>query len=160
MTKSNVVRFPAERRRPNVEISSIRPPTESLTETAKNAALRKERAERWDRAETATRYWHAKLDYDYICMAASRHGLIPPCPVENRTQNIENWRSAQVAQLLTPAPTAAAIAWKRQAFASGQYLYTDVKAEQIERAIELDAAWLAAHPMRRKRAAAIEAAGR
>jgi hypothetical protein len=129
------------------------------TETAKNAALRKERAKRWLRAQIATRYWRIKIDYEFICPIAAKHSII--CTpalhvVDDRRFNVRKWREAQVAQLLTPAPTAAAIAWKRKAFARGEYKYINVKPELIARAIELDAAWLAAHPMRRPRPASAQ----
>jgi hypothetical protein len=53
-------------------------------------------------------------------------------------------------RLLTPAPDTAAIAWKKAALAAGQYRYTDVKTERVERAIADDVAFLDAHPTRTK----------
>jgi hypothetical protein len=49
---------------------------------------------------------------------------------------------------LTPAPDAAAVAWKKRALAGGDHEYTDVKTERIERVIADDLAFLAAHPVR------------
>lgn len=53
-------------------------------------------------------------------------------------------------QLLTPAHRAADITWKRKTLATGQHKYTDAAVER-NFAIEQDLAFLAAHPMRRKR---------
>jgi len=61
---------------------------------------------------------------------------------------LANWRQAIAQQLLTPAPTARAISWKKAALAGGQHEYTDIKTERIERAIANDLAFLAAHPVR------------
>ena len=56
-------------------------------------------------------------------------------------------------RLLTPLGTAdgvaAAVIWKRSAFARGHHNHSDVKSERIERAIAEDVAYLAAHPVRR-----------
>jgi hypothetical protein len=133
-----------------------RRPLESLTETARNSRLRAQREATWCAAEVATRYWKAKIAYDEACTCAAKHRIIPSPGLsesDDHMFNVRNWRRAQAEQMLTPAPTAAAIAWKRQALASGQYRYTDVKREDIERAIELDAAWLKAHPTRRPKPA-------
>lgn len=150
---SNVLQFPAARRRTEASFVSTRQrPTEPLTETARNQRLREERQKVWDRAETATRYWRAKIEYDYICPLAAKHSIIPTPAlhaVDDQGFNVRNWREAQVAQLLTPAPTMAAITWKRQAFASGEYWHIGADAAELERAIDLDAAWLAAHPTKR-----------
>jgi hypothetical protein len=51
----------------------------------------------------------------------------------------------------TCAPDVAAITWKRAALARGQYRYAGVKSERIERAIAEDLAFLAAHPIRRRK---------
>ena len=62
---------------------------------------------------------------------------------------VGKYHAALMAKLLTPAPTAADIAWKRAAFKAGQHVYTDVKPERIERAIADDVEFLKAHPTRR-----------
>jgi hypothetical protein len=53
-----------------------------------------------------------------------------------------------VKKLLTPAPDAGAIIWKRAKLASRQFPHLPAKAERIERAIADDVAFLDAHPTR------------
>jgi len=138
-----------------------RRPLESLTETARNSRLRAQREKAWCAAEVATRYWLAKMDHDEMTILAAKYHIIPAglYDVNDRLFNVRKWRQAQAAQLLTPAPTVAALTWKRQAFASGQYRLIrdgddpDKIKLKIERAIEDDAAWLKAHPTRRQRPA-------
>jgi hypothetical protein len=79
----------------------------------------------------------------------------PPHNPDDRWRLLANFRQALVQQLLTPAPTAAAVNWKKAAFAGGQHKYTDVKVERIERAIADDLAFLAAHPVRRSNSEAM-----
>ncbi len=88
---------------------------------------------------------------------AQRHHLPegdnhPPYVPGDRDTALVQWRAAIVAQMLTPAPYASAVAWKRAALKSGQHRHTDVKTERIERAIAADVAWLAAHPTRTRKA--------
>jgi hypothetical protein len=85
---------------------------------------------------------------------AQRHGLPegnnhPPHNPDERWTLLVNWRQAIAQQLLTPAPDARAVTWKKAAMADGQHEFTDIKTERIERAIADDLAFLAAHPVRR-----------
>lgn len=66
---------------------------------------------------------------------------------------IDLWRAALVKQMLTPAPDAAAVLWKRTQLGAGQHRYTDVKLERLQRAIDADVEWLKAHPSRKSIAA-------
>jgi hypothetical protein len=75
--------------------------------------------------------------------------LHPEVDEEERWMIVNKWRASVAAQLLTPAPDAAAVTWKRTALRSGQHKYTDVTTERIERAIADDVAFLAAHPTRK-----------
>jgi hypothetical protein len=61
---------------------------------------------------------------------------------------VDTWRAALVKQLLTPAPDAGAVAWKRTQVRAENYRCTDVKPERIERAIADDVAFLEAHTRR------------
>lgn len=118
-----------------------------------NKCLRQQRYDVWRKASATTRYWRAMLDLlDAILIGLGNE--IPETSGSPKTHNdrwplLENWRNAEVKQLLTPAPSAALVKWKQQVFAQGQYKYTDVKKEQIEKAIADDLAFLAAHPPRR-----------
>ena len=62
-----------------------------------------------------------------------------------------NGREAVVKQLLTPAPDAGAVTWKRRTLAGSDFSYLPVKAERIEQVIADDVAFLDAHPTKRKR---------
>ena len=64
---------------------------------------------------------------------------------------LAKYRAAIMQQLLTPASTAAEIAWKRAAFKSGQHRFTDVTPERIERAVADDVEFLKGHPVRQSR---------
>jgi hypothetical protein len=71
----------------------------------------------------------------------------PAVNPDHRMPMVAKWRAALVKQLLTPAPTTAAVSWKQAALARGEYRYTGVKPELIECAIANDLAFLAAHPV-------------
>jgi hypothetical protein len=60
---------------------------------------------------------------------------------------IAKYRAAIMAQLLTPAPTAREVEWKRAVFRH-RHEHTDIKPERIERAIADDVEFLRTHPVR------------
>jgi hypothetical protein len=131
---------------------------ETLTTTNRNKRLRDQRKDAWGKAEAATRYWRAQMELQAAIWSGQERGISetarhPPTTPFDRDPLLNNYRKALVEQLLTPAPTAALVKWKQQAFAQGQYKYTDVKKERIEKAIADDLAFLVAHPARRARRA-------
>jgi hypothetical protein len=134
----------------------VRPPAGSLSTTAKNGHLRKERHEVWQVAEAATRYWRLRMDFQSAVSWAQQMGVPEgrghPADPEDRDRgpNIEKYRAALVRQLLTPAPDVAAVAWKRSKFGGSDFPYLPVKPERVERAIDDDVAFLAAHPVCRR----------
>jgi hypothetical protein len=139
---------------------SGKPLPEPLTETCKNQRLRLTRREVWRRAEFTTRYWRARLDWDSALSWAQSNDIgdaksFPPArgssPLEDRFSLVDTWRDALMKQMLTPAPDAGAVAWKRAQLRAENYRYTDVKPERIERAIAEDVAFLAAHPTKSNR---------
>jgi hypothetical protein len=86
-------------------------------------------------------------------VAVQRHGSPeganhPPHNPHERWAVIAKWRLSVATQLMTPAPDTRAIAWKKAALDGGEWEYTDLTRERIERAIDDDEAFLAAHPMR------------
>jgi hypothetical protein len=127
------------------------------TETGKNHRLRMQRREVWREAEAMTRWARALLDFDSACDWAQQRGITesPAYTPASRGHRVAAWREALMQQLLTPAPDANAIEWKRRTFAAGQHQHADTKPERIERAIADDAAFLATHPTRRSNAAAM-----
>jgi hypothetical protein len=70
--------------------------------------------------------------------ACQRANCIPDLSRWGCWDMVAKYREAIMAQLLTPAPTAREIEWKRAAFKAGDHEYTDVKPERIERAIADD----------------------
>lgn len=96
---------------------------------------------------------HALLEFSRAAHRAQRETL--PIPPEYRAVlSIDEvalvlaWREAIVRQLLTPAPRAADLIWKRAALKAGQWEYTATPRNQIEQAIVADVAWLGAHRRR------------
>jgi hypothetical protein len=95
------------------------------------------------------------MDFYCAVYVAQREGLAEACHLHRRVEHSDHgfavlrFREATVAQLLTPAPTVAAVNWKRATFANGDWkLSGHGNAEQIEASIESDVAFLAAHPAR------------
>jgi hypothetical protein len=130
-----------------------RPPTGSLSTTARNGRLRKKRYDVWRTAEAVTRYWRTRLDFHDAISSVQRRGLSegrshPDVDDGDRQPMVEKWRAAFVKQLLTPASDAASVAWKQNALARGKYEYTGLKPDRLKHAISEDLAFLAAHPVR------------
>jgi hypothetical protein len=92
-------------------------------------------------------------------VSASRWGAFPKGVLEEEHDHdadgwmilVRTFRSALAKQLLTPAWRTADVAWKRKVLAAREHRYIDLTDEQIERAIQQDIEFLAAHPRRRKR---------
>ena len=128
-------------------------PQDGISETLKNRNLRNARKPQWGRADAAREYWRRRLDMESGISTAQRHGIPeganhPPRIPDDRWAMIANWRLSIAAQLMTPAPDTRAIAWKKAALDGGEWEYTDLTRERIERAIADDEAFLAEHPMR------------
>jgi hypothetical protein len=129
-----------------------RPLAPPLTETCRNSRLRIARRDAWWRAGRVTDYWRARLDWQSALETAQRHEIadsasLPLPGKESRFGLVDRWREAVVKQLLTPAPDAAAVTWKRAQLARQDFNYLPTKAERIERVIADDAAFLDAHPV-------------
>jgi hypothetical protein len=139
-----------------------RPLPEPLTETCKNQRLRLTRREVWWKASRLMQYWRARLDWHSALQCGQSHGGVadansfPSADEENRFALVEMWRAANVKLILTPAPDAAAVAWKRAQLRANN-AYTGVKSERIERAIAEDVAFLAAHPTKKSKPMSTEA---
>jgi hypothetical protein len=107
-----------KRDRPSGTVQGIDPSLANRpSATAENGRLRQERYEVWRMAEAATRYWRVRLDFDGAVSWAQRMEipeghLHPAINPDNRMPMVEKYRAALVKQLLTPAPTAAAVSWK------------------------------------------------
>lgn len=126
------------------------------TETAKNARIRTKRRDAWRLAERVADYWHARFKWCYELETAQRHGigdsasfLLPPTTTPY--EGVDTWREAVAKQLLTPAPTLAAVTWKQAKIKSDEFSRLPITLARAEQAIADDLAFLAAHPTRRSK---------
>jgi hypothetical protein len=151
----NRVLTPRQRRRAGKP--DLPPPA---TETAKNARIRTERRDAWWLAERVADYWHARFKWQDELEIAQRNGIgdsasFPPAENENRFGRVDKWREAVAKQLLTPAPTLAAVAWKRARIKSDEFNRLPITLARAEHAIADDLAFLAAHPTSRSNSEAM-----
>lgn len=126
-----------------------------LTVTCKNKRLQDARREAWREADTIRDYWKARLQMESAISCAQSCGLPegnnhPAHDPDERWALLANWRQAIERQLLTPAPNAAAVAWKKAALAGDQLKHFEITTKRLERAIANDVEFLAAHPTRRR----------
>jgi hypothetical protein len=131
----------------------------NLTTTCINQRLRLSRREVWWTASHLTDYWHARLKWNSVLSWAQSRDIadansFPKCD-DNRLVLVDLWRTALVSQMLTPAPDAAAVTWKRAQLRAENFRYTDVKPEALQRVIDADVEWLEAHPTRRSNSEAM-----
>jgi hypothetical protein len=132
----------------------LRQQSEPATETCRNQRARLKRRDAWWRAERTTSYWRARCDWSSALGLAQDNGIgdadsFARAKNGERLELVERWRAALVEQMLTAAPHLAAVAWKRAKLASESWEYCDVKPERLQRAIDADVEWLAAHPSRK-----------
>jgi hypothetical protein len=109
-----------------------------------------------------TNYWRARLDWHSALEFAQSHNVadsqkFPSAEGENRFVLVDLWRTALVKQILTPAPDVGAVAWKRAQMRAENYLYSGVKPERLQCAIDADVEWLEAHPSKKSIAASLQA---
>jgi hypothetical protein len=127
---------------------------EGETETGRNFRLRQQRRGEWSRADAVREYWKAAREMDSAIHRVQQSelpegDLHKPLAPGSWQPILAKYRAAIVAQLLTAAPTAREVEWKRAAFKGGDHEYTDIKPERIERAIADDVEFLRTHPTRR-----------
>jgi hypothetical protein len=126
---------------------------EPATITAENFRLRKERYDAWRQADAVMGYWLAamKMHSAISCLQnfgapeVERYPFIEP---ESHGTLVKKYRLAWGRLMLTPAPNAGHVRWKRMQLIAEKYEFTGLKPEQIEQAIEADEEWLKAHPVR------------
>jgi hypothetical protein len=82
----------------------------------------------------------------FILRNGTRNGVAIP------DQALKGYRAALAMQLRTPAPDVAAVKWKRS---QKDLAYIPITEEKVAAAIESDEKFLAAHPLRRSKAAVI-----
>jgi hypothetical protein len=152
---AEIIDFTTRHRTPRAD-DAPRQAAGTLTATAKNARLRLARREVWWKAEARTDYWRALLDFMNAVLIAKDHGLTEVSHAHTeisekaRLSNVDIYRQALGKQLLTPAPDAASVNWKRHQLSKDPYI--GVKKELVEKAIADDVAFLDAHPTGNSRA--------
>lgn len=123
-------------------------PTEVLVDTAYNTMARRARREAWRKVKK----WYDL--YDSLANAARELDTLVRCGGESvQGVTLPDWRVciemrrvALAKLLMTPAPDYAAADWKRRQKTS----YLPLRAEDLERSIAEDMAFLAAHPTTNK----------
>jgi hypothetical protein len=112
-----------------------------------NECRRKQRREQWWRAERATEFYWKLLALSHCVRSATRAGVAEAPSYDGDSYAIAKlWRAAVAAQIRTPAHTQAAVAWKKRYVGRDHDLPID--AENIERIIARDEAWLKEYPSR------------
>jgi hypothetical protein len=145
---------------------------ETLTETCINQRLRFARRDAWRTADRLTEFRRAKLDWFSALSLAQERKVVGAdayptlkakgvpreqfCEHERltRVKLHDEWREAQTAQLLTPAPDQLAVAWKQARLKAGDDRgFTDIDPLRVKCAIAADIEWLKTHPFRKDRPA-------
>lgn len=120
-------------------------------------ADREARKRSWRAADACRSFWDALLDLGHCAYIAERDAEIAEAKQyvsldDDRPAHMEAMRAATAAQLLTPAPTQAALNWKLAQAASDRLGYLPIDRAALARVIEADRAWLAANKRSTKRA--------
>jgi hypothetical protein len=126
-----------------------------LTITGRNLRLRLERKKAWRAADRLTRWWRARIDWQFALEMAQSYDIGDSKTYASvvhgeRFVLVDLWRTALVSQILTPAPDMGAVAWKRIALRKGDCRYGSVAPEALHKAIAEDVKWLKDHPSRRQ----------
>jgi hypothetical protein len=114
------------------------------------------RREAWWQAERRVEYFKASLKLHDAISCVQRAGM-PEGANHKKTEFEQRWaivgsyREAIARLFLTPAYRLSDVTWKQKALAAGEHKHTDLASERIEAAIAKELAFLAAHPVRRKR---------
>jgi hypothetical protein len=135
-------------------MASDRPRNEDgVTETCKNNHLRQVRNLKWRNADAVMNYWNISMKMDTAVSHvqncnAPEGNLHPVREPKDYWTLVAKWREAWARLMLTPAPNAREIKWKRAQLKAENHKYTGLTAERIEQAIADDVEFLKAHPTR------------
>jgi hypothetical protein len=135
----------------------------TMKDTARNHRFRQARRDAWRDAGRLTDFARARLEWHTSLQIAQSWSV--PGSAEyprdddphSRGEEVTAWRTALVAQMLTPAPDQGAVTWKKAQLRAGQHRHVGVKDETLQRAIDADVEWLEAHPSRKSIAASRQA---
>jgi len=135
----------------------------TMNDTARNHRFRQARRDAWRDADRLTHFARARTEWHTSLQTAQSWSVpgaaeYPRCDdPQNRSEGVTAWRTALVAQMLTPAPDQGAVNWKKAQLRAGQHRHVGVKDETLQRAIDADVEWLEAHPSRKSIAASRQA---
>jgi hypothetical protein len=101
-------------------------------------------------------YGHISMKMNDAISRVQRHDvpegkLHPAYKHEDHWNPLAKYREAWARLMLTPAPDALVVIWRRAQLKAGHHKHTDLKPERIERAIADDVEFLKAHPVRQSR---------
>jgi hypothetical protein len=128
---------------------------QGMTITGRNSRLRLERKKAWRAADRLTRWWRARVDWQFALEVAQMYDIGDSKTYASvvhgeRFVLVDLWRAAIVTQILTPAPDLGAVAWKRTALKRGDHHHVAIPPEALHKAIAEDEQWLKDHPTRRR----------
>ncbi|MFT4115607.1 hypothetical protein [Bradyrhizobium sp.] len=124
---------------------------------AHNEALRAERTLAWEAADVERRFFEVLNKLTFAVEMAQKWGVpeavvrYPKMTPEDHRRAYERYIEALLRQVLTPAPTVAAIAWKERILYGLKPTFRDRDAKRGLRMIVDDKAFLKAHPARQCR---------
>ncbi len=127
------------------------------SDTAENFRLRQDRYYDWRTAASTMDYWRAAMKMksaiscvqNYGTPEGDTHDFVTD---ETHGMLVTKWRAAWACLMLTPAPNGRELNWKRDQIKGKKWKYNGRSAARIERAIAADVEWLAAHPVRGRKA--------
>lgn len=145
----------------NFVAALMEPVTEAeLLDIGLGRDLRAARRGAWLKAKAATDFWQAALQSVRAADRYQKHFGTPPIQFPDNADYPDDWalvaevRKAQAQQILTPAPMVADLEWKRRTL---DLPNLPVPREELQAAIDADAAFFAAHPVRRPDNARVDA---
>src|SRR5450759_3680218 len=128
-----LTRFREERvARREAKLLELTTAPETLTTTCKNQRMSLSRRDAWWAAGRLTDYWRARLDW-WIALSTAQSNNVadansyPKCHddfSDNHLALAHLWRVTLMNQMLTPAPDAAAVNWKRAQLRGGRHRHT------------------------------------
>jgi hypothetical protein len=126
------------------------------SDTAENFRLRQSRYYGWREAAAIMNYWGAAMKMKSAISCVQNYGAPEGDTHEFVTDEthgtmIAKWRQAWARLMLTPAPNAREVNWKREQIKGKKWKYNGLSGERIERAIADDVEFLKAHPVRQSR---------
>ena len=115
---------------------------QGLTITGRNMRLRLERKKAWRAADRLTKWWRARVDWLFALEIAQMDDVGDAKTYASvvhgeRFVLLDLWRAALVSQILTPAPNAGAVAWKRVSLRHGAHHHVAIPRRRCTRQLPM-----------------------